>query len=355
MKKLFTLCFGLAYLGLVSFTIFEKKIGSSACYEEGYSAIPVGTGFLISGNYNCQGGAANCKSFLVMLNESGDTVWSKKDLVVNGIVKKISGDNLIFIGGNYAGLVYDSIRISKADNMGNLIWTKSFIFGQNKNSVTDIIEVSDGFIVSGFFSMSTNTNPSYDAFLMKLDVNGNQIWTKTFTGTLSEQFHSVKEISKGRIVVAGWSNSFSTNNKADYLLAMYDADGNFIDAKQYGDDKDNYCYGLEVLNDGTYMLNGYADNMELMHVNADLTLASVGTFQPTCGSSYFIVKKTNDNGLALIGTENIDGKCSTVFYKLKLNGEVLWKKEFNGIVRNFNETNDGKFIMTGYADYLPNM
>jgi hypothetical protein len=355
MKKIFTLSVTLIYLGLVSFTVFEKKIGSSNCYEEGYSVIPLESGFLVSGNYNCSGGSTNWKSYLVLLNEAGDTVWSRKDLMVSGIAKKTSDDNLVFIGGNYAGLVYDSIRISKADQMGNMLWSNSFLFGVNKNSVTDIVEVSDGFVVTGFFSTSTNANPSFDAFVMKLDLNGNKVFSTVFTGNFSEQFHNVKVISKGIIVAAGWSNSLSANNKADYLIAMYDEDGNFIKSETYGSLKDNFCYGLEVLNDGTFMLSGYSDSMEMMHVRADLSLASLKTYQPTCGSSYFKVKKTSDNGLAVVGTESVDGRCVSVFYKMKNNGEVVWKKTMNGQVRDFNETVDGKFVMTGYADYLPDM
>jgi hypothetical protein len=355
MKKFTLFITALIYLGLVSFTIFEKKIGSGSCYEEGYSVIPLETGYLISGNYNCQGGASNCKSFLVFLDESGDTVWSRRDLYVNGFAKKTSDNNLIFIGGNYAGLVYDSIRISKADQMGNLLWSKSFLFSQCKNSVTDIHETADGFIVTGFFSVTGCNNPSFESFVMKLDLSGNQVWTKIFTGTHNEQFHSVKEISKGIIVAFGWSNSFSVNNKADYLMVVFDEFGNIMDTKLFGDDNDNFGYGLEVLQDGSFILNGYSDVMEVMHVNNDFSLDWTKTYQQACGSSYFKVKKTSDNGLALVGTEEINGTCTSVFYKMKINGDVVWKKSMNGLVRDFTETSDGMFVLTGFADYLPNM
>jgi hypothetical protein len=356
MKKSILMLMVVTYLSLVSFTVFEKKIGSSSCYDEGYSVIQLETGYLVSGSYNCSGGPSAYKSLLLRLNDEGDTIWSRYDTEVSGYAKKTSDNHLIFIGGNTAGLIYDSIRISKTDLEGNVLWSKSFYFSGCKNSVTDIIEVTNGYVIVGFFSATACYNPSYESFIMKLDLNGNHVWTKVFSGTHHEQFHSVKELSKGVLAAFGWSNSFSPDHKADYLLVKYDENGNLMDTRQYGDpDKNNFGYGMEILPDGSFVFTGYSDVMEVMQVNADMTMRWLKTYQATCGSSYFKVKKTSDNGLAIIGTETINDQCISVFYKMKINGDILWKKELIGIVRDFSETPDGMFVLTGFADYLPDM
>jgi hypothetical protein len=355
MNKILTATFALLYLSLVSFTVFETKVGEKDFYEEAYSTIAFEDGYLISGSYNESGGADNWNSYLVFVDENGDTLWSKKDLPVNGFARKTNDGNIIFIGGNKAGLVYDSIKISKTDILGNTLWSKSFRFSNCKNVVTDIAETNDGFVVSGYFSTNSCNHPSFDAFVMKLGHNGTELWKQVFTGQLDEQFHSIKKMPNGNIAAFGWSNSEASNNQADYLLAIYSDKGLLINHKLLGDDKRNYGYGLEVLNDNTFILNGYSDKMEVMHVDASLNINWSKTFQNAAGSTYYKVMKTSDGGLALTGTENSNGFPITVFYKTDMQGNILWKKNFSGIIREFTETAEGKFILAGFADYLPDM
>lgn len=345
-----------AYIMLASFTVFEKKIGQQHCYEEGYSVVPIETGYLVSGNYHCPSGSAKTGSYLVLLSEEGDTLWSRRDLSVNGYIRKTSDGNLLFIGGNEASLVYDSIRISKTDTKGNILWSHSFHFPICKNTITDMIETTDGFVAVGFFSSSSCTMPNYDAFVMKINRHGHIVWSKTFAGNRHDQFHGIKQVAKGVLIVSGWSNSFSPNQKAEYLLVKYDSEGNMMQMHHFGDLlKDHYGYGIEVLADEAVVLCGHSENMEVICLNKDWSTKWTKTLQPTCGSSYFKIKRTSDNGLALIGTETINHQCVSVFYKMKITGEVIWKKTWNGIIRDFSETADGKYLLTGFADYLPDM
>ncbi len=354
-KHLLTLTIALIWLMLMSFTVFEVKIGKTSCYEEGFSVIPVGSNFLVSGNQNCSGAPNDWNSYFIMLNSQGDTLWSKTGIHVNGFAKMLTDGNIIFSGGNKASLTYDTIMISKADTEGNLLWSKSFFFGVCKNTVTDLYPVADGFLVSGFFSVNSCINPSYDAFLMKLDTEGNTLWTKTFTGNYDEQFHAVRPTPDGKIAVAGWTNSSSAFRTADYLLALYDNSGSLIDYNIYGDDLHNYGYGLEVLPDGSMILIGYSDKMDVIKTDKDLRPIWTKSFGASCGTSYFKVKLSSDNTVILTATEPGNNGCVSSVYKMKFDGEVMWKKTFQAIVRDFNETDKGRYIITGFADYKSNV
>lgn len=355
MNKFITASAALLYLTLVSFTVFETKIGEKNNYDEAYTALELNGGYLVSGAYNESGANHDWKSLIVFLDKNGDTVWTKKDLSVNGFVRKTNDGNLIFIGGNRAGLVYDSIRISKASEQGNIIWSQSFSFSNCRNSVTDIVETSDGFFVSGYFVSGTCNNPSNDAFVMKLDKSGNEEWVEFFGGQFDEQFHSVRVLPNGNVAAFGFTNSNTSNNLPDYLLAIYSSKGLLQQYETYGNNDRNFGYGMEVLQDGSMVLSGYSEKMEVICVGTDLKTLWKKTFNNSCGSTYFKVIKTNDGGLALTATENLNNECVSVFYKTDINGNVLWKKSFSGTIREFTETADGKFVMAGFADYLPNM
>ena len=77
----------------------------------------------------------------------------------------------------------DDILVSKIDQQGNLLWSKSF--GEiNKDDYAMSIEISTvgDLYVSGISESNLNGqigNGGADSFLMKLDKDGNEIWTKS--------------------------------------------------------------------------------------------------------------------------------------------------------------------------------
>lgn len=355
MSKFFTFGVGFIYLTLVSFTLFEKKIGEDSHYNEGYSAVPFDDGILISGSYNEFGPYQFWKSHVLFLSYSGDTIWQKMNSGLNGFAKPTLDGNVIFFGGNFAGMLYDSIRISMADKKGNLLWMKQFKLQGCSNTINDIIETKDGFIIVGNVAKGSCSQSNFDGFVMKIDKIGNEIWYQEYHGDFEDQFHQVKMLSNGNIVVAGWTNSLSSNHLADMLVVVYDSLGGFIKENTFGDDKNNYAYGLEIVNDGSIILNGYSDVMEVLKVSSDLKLIWKKELHASCGSIYYRVNATKDGGLGLLGTESLNGNCVSVFYKLSSNGDVIWKKSFDGIIRSFSETADSAFVMVGFADYLPDM
>ncbi|MDX2001003.1 MAG: T9SS type A sorting domain-containing protein [Chitinophagales bacterium] len=350
------ICLAMAFSLLCSFTYVEKYYGAAQSYEEGVSVLPLPNGnYLVSGAYNNTGNLANWKGYLLLLDAQGDTLWAQRDLPVNGKIRPTSDDNFIFAGGNTAAQAYDTIYISKATQQGQPIWSKQFMIGPCKNTVTDVLPIADGYLISGFFATKIAASPTYDAFVMKLNLTGDIVWQQTVGGDFTEQLHSVKVLPNGQVVALGWTNSDNSTNNVDYLLVKLEADGTPVWRKRFGNEYHNYGYGLEVTNDGRMVTLGYTSHMEFTKLDSSGKILWEKTYGSTGGSTYFKVANTMDGGFALLGTEMVGSQSQAVFMKIKQNGEVFWKKSWNARLREFQEKADGSFVLTGYASYLPDV
>lgn len=353
MRKSITAVTLFLVIALSSFTGFEKEYGTATCYEEGSAVVPMPNGgYLLSAAYNCGGGVHNWKSYLVHLDANGDTLWSQRDLSVSGKVLATTAGDYLFYGGTEAGLAYDTIRVSKASATGQVIWSRDIFMPLCKNSISDMVEVADGYIATGFYATGNCTSPVYDGFVLKLDLNGNILWNTPIEGIGNEQLFQIKATPDGGYAAFGYTSTDANWN--DYLLVKLNAYGDEEWRKLYGNEYNNYGYGMEVLADGGFILNGYANTMDVYRLDADGNHVWFRSYGMACGSSYFKVSQTTDNGLAFLGTEDLNGQCSSVFIKTDLDGKVLYKKNWNARLREFRELADGRFVLTGYASYMPN-
>lgn len=355
MQKLTTLLFItlLACSSLFATTGFEKYYGTTSCYEEASSIVATSNGYLVSAAYNCGGGSSNWESYLLEITPAGDTIWSTKGLQANGKLISLTNTDLIFAGGNTAGNTYDTIVITRTNAQGITQWSTPLAFNTCKNTVSDIIEVSDGVVITGYYPSGSCSLPVYDAFVVKLDMNGQILWTSIVDGAEQEQLHSVVEMPDGRIAAFGWSNTQTLNPQNEYMLVMIDLNGKLDWRIQFGNEYNNFGYGLALSYDGGLITSGYGNNMEVYKFDNKGNKQWNKTYETTCGSSYFSVAQTNDGGYAFLGTEDMNGQCSSFLMKTDSTGNVFWTKHWNLRLREFKENTDGSFILAGYASYLP--
>jgi hypothetical protein len=355
MRKSITAVTLFLMIAMSSFTGFEKEYGTASCYEEGSSVVPMSNGgYLLSAAYNCGGGAHNWKSYLLHLDANGDTVWSQHNLPVHGKVLATAAGDYLFYGGTKAGLTYDTIRISKANAVGQTTWTRDVFMPLCKNTISDMIEVADGYIATGYYATGSCTSPVYDGFVLKLDLNGNVLWNTRIEGSNNEQLFQVKVTADGGLAAFGYTNTNTGPNWNDYMLVKLTANGKEEWRKTYGNELNNYGYGMEILADGGYVLTGYANTMDVYRLDADGNTLWFKNYAMACGSSNFKVSHTTDNGLAFLGTEDLNGTCNAIFMKTDMDGNMLYKKNWNARLREFRELTDGRFVLTGYASYMPN-
>ena len=211
-------------------------------------------------------------TFVCKLDDNGNYIWAKKfsnsynqafslDCDANGNTF-ITGEFLQTVDFdpgaailNLTGQGFASdIFIVKLDNQGNLIWVKAIV-GDNNEFSTDIKVDENGNVYScgtfygtadfdpsaaNFNLSSTNSNTT-DMFIIKLDLNGNFQWAKSFGDSLDDTGYRLAVDVIGNVHCVGWfygtinfdqgSSNFSIStdqgNRNGFILKL-NANGNFV-------------------------------------------------------------------------------------------------------------------------------
>ncbi len=207
--------------------IWSKAIGRSY-YDYLYSAIELTNGdLLLVGNIWIFGSGNVDDVLLIRTKSNGDIIWSKRFYLLNREVGfKIiqTSDNGFAIAGltNSYGSGDRDMLLIKLDANGNFLWSKSY-GGNKRDEARDIIQTDDnGFLLLGY-TLSFGQGGE-DVLVLKTDANGDLQWAKTIGGSGSDLGVSVVKNHKGEYVILG--NTTSYYSDYDILLAILDSNGN---------------------------------------------------------------------------------------------------------------------------------
>ena len=189
---------------------------------------------------------------------------------------------------------------------------QKIIGGINYDYCSSIQNTSDGgFIIAG----TTNSlgSDSSDVYILKINILGDTMWTKTFGGINQDYCSSIQNTSDGGFIILGSTNSFGAGNYDIYLLKI-DSIGNLQWSKTYG---------------GIDYDNGKA------------------------------IQETTDGGFIIGGATKSFGVGSKDIYLIKTNsvGDTSWTKSYgktdsNVSIRDIKLTTDGGFVFLGsFYDY----
>ncbi len=187
---------------------------------------------------------------------------------------------------NLTSAGHDDIFIAKYSASGDYIWAKR-IGGASSEATHGIVHDPQGNIyITGFFHQSVNFDPGggnhtltasgADAFLAKYDANGNYVWAFKIGDIEYESGRSIARDPSGNIIIGGSFKGTVDFNPAagtanltsigayDYFLAKYDADGQYLWARNWGRANQNASVtGISVDASGNIFLSGNVS--ELIH------------------------------------------------------------------------------------------
>ena len=137
--------------------------------------------------------------------------------------------------------------ILKTKTDGSEIWSKNF-GGQSDDYLTHCIYTDDNYIVAGV--TTSFGSGQQDIYLAKINKSGDIIWDTTYGGPLDEQCCGLLQADDGGYIIGGWTKSFGAGNE-DFYVIKTDLEGNYLWSKTYGGSAREYIYGNRCIQQTT--------------------------------------------------------------------------------------------------------
>jgi len=295
---------------------------------------------------------------LIGLGQSGelkfcsDSVYSDASEVQQTIDGGFAAIN--WGGGTYPGGSNGPILI-KIDANLDTSWTKndySYIMnlgGQtwtlNAVTVRSFQQTLDG----GYILCGGNA----DLYLIKTDVNGNQLWGKSFynicphppqmLGITIFNPHVIQTFDGGYMITG--THLCNTNNDRWIFLIKTDSNGVLMWETQLQTLNDAYASDIEQTLDGGYIICGAEDTGWPILLKTDQNGNLLWQFTPTWQGYFSAVEQTTDLGYIVSG-----GGGGSFLQKVDQNGANLFSVYINlGIPFDVIQSSDGGYLCTGAA------
>lgn len=228
---------------------------------------------------------------------------------------------------------------STAEFAGVVDWIYTY-GGSNLDAATSVITTPDGgFAVLGYTQsvdgdITTKTATDSDFWVLKLNADGELMWSKTYGGSSDDRGSEIINTNGGGFAVVGFSRSNdgdATQNEGfqDYWVVKLDSVGTLQWEKSYGFAGSDQANAIIQTTDGGYFLSGFLD-----------ITASEG--------------QGNDGFASAPGTLPKHGVGEFWGLRLDPNGELIWRRYFGGTNNDRSygvlQTSDGGFLMTGSSE-----
>jgi hypothetical protein len=335
---------------------FERFYGTEY-FDEGHGVEQTADGgYVVVGFYG-----ASSDVFLIKMDTLGDMLWTRKyggsDIDDAWSVRETADGGMIIAGYTYSftpGADLD-VYLVRTDVNGQRIWQRNYPlngFGLSIDETTD-----GGFAIAG----DTDTD---GAFLMKTDSVGDITWTRTYGGSGMEDGSAAQQTEDGGFIIIGRSYSLSFGAlRPDVYAIKTDVDGREVWARTYGGHRDDHANSVQQTTDGGYIIVGWtrtfgAGGMDIYLIKTDadgdtLWTRTYGGFTNDYGNS---VQQTSDSGYVIAGGTLSFGAGNFDVYLVKTDsgGNTLWTQTFGSTGEDYassvRQTDDGGYIVAGYSD-----
>ncbi|WP_435354645.1 3-coathanger stack domain-containing protein [Emticicia sp. SJ17W-69] len=334
--------------------VWKKYYGGSDT-DNGFDIVKgMGDEYVITGQSDSNDGDVTGNEgyydiWVFKINGSGDIIWQKTfggdnweiskgiDKTSDGnfvIVGETNSDNGDLLGSNlhkfYGRIIGTDIWVIKIDTNGNIIWQTCLGGTEYERGAAIHASSSGNLYVTGHSdSYDGDLNWTYgsnDAWVVKLNENGNILWQKQIGGWSDDIPQGIAESASGDVVVTGYTFSpsvFSVENHGygygDCFISKLDKNnGNVLWTKLLGGTWHEEGFKISLCPDGELLLMATSNSTD-----GDV----VGGFRE--------VGIMRNSGAWLI--------------KMAENGDITWQKPF-GSNNNYNQI--GKAIFTNSQEFV---
>lgn len=251
-----------------------------------------------------------------------NTIGSAGDEQGYGIVQTTDGN---FVTSGFTDALASAGTLSycsKYSSDGSLLWSKTVGYLVQEKAYSIAATSDGGVIIGGEGKYCVNFNCGTDAFLIKLDANGDAQWTKGFGGIAWDDIQDVHQLSDGGYILAGNTVSYGQGSYDMFMIRTNSA-GDTLWTKTYGT-AGAVSYGEEK--------------------TASVISTSDGGFL-LCGNLYKGNDATNNNYLSCL-------------IKTTANGTIQWSKSYYGVGMTVDkgvkaiQLSNGNYLLATYSSFI---
>jgi hypothetical protein len=292
-----------------------------------------------------------------------DTLWTKyfggewRDYALE--VVQTNDGGFAFAGQTYSYGAGDSdVWIVKTDANGDTIWTRTY-GGSEWDGCFDIQQTTDeGYIAAGW--RTDSFIPGWpDVWLLKMDQNGDTLWSRIFGDQGHDIARSVCQLDDGGYLIAGETGSFGAQGLYDGWLIRTDSLGFELWNRLYGGGGADILFDAQPTPDGGFIALGHT---ETPHGTLDLYLVRADSRGNQLWSQIYGyegwdvgygILQSPDGGYVLAGfTADSTGSWDLWLLRTDLVGDTLWTRKFGG--SGYDGANgicwaaDSGYVMAGF-------
>ena len=265
--------------------------------------------------------------------------------------------------------------ITRVSDNGTLLWSNNFGSTCFETAHAAALLDDGNIVIVGQGRFTTNTNPELnkrdDGAILKIDINGNLIWQRTYGGIGQDQFIDVVALPNGQCVAVGSTSSYTDiedSRATDGWAVRVNVDGVAIWNQTFGGSLMDRYTSVLADESGDLLMGGSSNSKDGDITNAngldDLWVSKISITgnhiwsQKYGGASNDLLStmtNTIDGGYALAGTSysslaGAKGHGDIFVLKITTQGSTIWQHHYGGTATDkstdiINFENDG-FLLT---------
>ena len=321
-----------------------KLITFTKLFAEHDDALAYSVQQTVDGGYIIAG-VRNQRACLIKTDINGDQVWEQ--IYDSDYAKSVQQtfDGGYILAGKIRYNNSNEAWLLKTDANGSPIWEQIIdVLGGHAESLRQTLD--GGYIMVGHEKAGSGHGVA--AWQIKTDVSGNQVWKNTYSGNNTYWAYDVQQTEDRGYIVVGQTTS--PNSGVDAWLVKTDENGNQVWEMALGGNDSEAAFSVQQTSDGGFIIAGYSGfNAWLLKTFSSGRQAWEKSFSGWARS----VQQTADGGYILAGTiGSFDGITNNVLLiKTDRNGNQEWEKTFGGnnVADAFSaqQTFDGGYIVAG--------
>ncbi len=254
----------------------------------------------------------------------------------------------------------NNFGLSKFDENCNTIWDASY-GGSGNDFVKEVISLNDSndfLLVGGSRSFGGGNN----VYIVKTTSSGNEVWSKTFGREGTDAGNDIIQTEDGGFLITGYSGPSGFEIHA-YIIKI-DEQGREEWSKTFSGDTNTEAWNAVEMNDGSFIITiartkaVVLKNLELIKLDAKGKILWSKELGPI-GSSIvpIMMKKSLDNNLVIFTTSNetaggdLSGLGNFLLMKVDVEGNKIWESTYGGenveIGNSMVELSNGDIMMIG--------